>query len=549
VLGVYIPTIAPTLAVVGGSGTTESRAYVYSFVTQYGEEGALSPPVVVSGFQNGSWNLSAMEAVPPNSGTVSGAVVVSSGIVEVTLNTARGLALYEEVTFSGVVGMTDLNGTFALTSVDLATNKVRVALNTAQTYTSGGAWERRAPHNITSMKRRIYRTVGTNTDYKLVTEQAASSTVFNDTVASTALGSSPAVSLGTFTPPKNGHSLVSLANGALAMLAGNELCISEQYKPYSWPLANRYAFAGQGVALVAGGNSLIVLTDAVPVVATATVPEATSLAYLEDAPAPCISKTGVVDAGSGALYPSNDGLWLATPSGGRNVTANLYRQKEWEALHPSTFKATFRDGTYYAARAGDSGNAGRLWMLDLAEADSVVEVDDTFDALHKSPYDGNLYVAQGKAIYQFDGDDANRYVSFWQSAQFQLGAPVNLSVAQVHARYSDIVPLDTSVQTANLALLASANNIEGAIGTSPVGVLPIGASNLQEAPVQTANRVQFTLLRAGQVVFTRELSASKPFKLPAGVKDDVYAVQIAASIPVYSITVADSVAELARSSQ
>jgi hypothetical protein len=156
-------------------------------------------------------------------------------------------------------------------------------------------------------------------------------------------------------------------------------------------------------------------------------------------------------------------------------------------------------------------------MLDLAEADSVVEVDDTFDALHKSPYDGNLYVAQGKAIYQFDGDDSNRYVSFWQSAQFQLGAPVNFSHAQVQARYSDIVPLDTSVQAANLALLASANNIEGAIGTSPVGVLPIGASNLQEAPVQTANRVQFTLLRAGQVVFTRELSASKPFKLPAGV--------------------------------
>jgi hypothetical protein len=131
---------------------------------------------------------------------------------------------------------------------------VRVALNTAQTYTSGGAWERRAPHNLTGMKRRIYRTVGTNTDYKLVTEQAASSTVFNDTVASTALGSSPTVSLGSFTPPKNGHSLVSLANGALAMLAGNELCISEQYKPYSWPLANRYAFAGLGVALVAGGQ-------------------------------------------------------------------------------------------------------------------------------------------------------------------------------------------------------------------------------------------------------------------------------------------------------
>jgi hypothetical protein len=379
VLGVYVPTVAPTLGHTGGAAANEDRAYAFAFVTAMGEEGGLSPATVHTAPSDAtSWDLSALEAVPPNSGTISNAATVASGVVEVTLDTVRGLAVYEEITFSGVAGMTSLNGTFQITSVNTSTNKVRVALTTAQIYSAAAdAWTRTAPHNTTAMKRRIYRSVGTNPDWKMVVEQDAALTTFTDNIASTALGNGPTVALDSLPPPKNGHSIVELANGALALVAGNELCMTEQYKPHSWPLSNRYAFAGLGVALSAAGNSLIVLTDGFPVLATATVPEAASLAKMEKTYAPCISKAGVVDTGDGCLFPSHEGLWYATPGGAMKITEPTYRKDEWQALKPATFKAAFFDGCYYAMHdAADGDLQGRIWVLDTSQADSVSEVDE-----------------------------------------------------------------------------------------------------------------------------------------------------------------------------
>lgn len=56
-LGIEPPTVAPGYVVTGGSGTVADRAYVYTWVSEYGEESAPSPPTLASGFINGSWDL------------------------------------------------------------------------------------------------------------------------------------------------------------------------------------------------------------------------------------------------------------------------------------------------------------------------------------------------------------------------------------------------------------------------------------------------------------------------------------------------------------
>lgn len=546
VLGVYAPVTAPALAVVGGAGTTEDRSYVYTFKTALAEESGPSPAVVASGFQSGSWNLSGMEVAPPNAGTISGATSPATGVVRLTVDTTRGLSAYEEVTHAGVAGMTDLNGTFAISAIVDATH-YEVALNTAQVYTAGGTWTRRAPHNVTGMVKRIYRTVGTNADYKLVAEIPAANTTYNDTVAATALGAGLAT-LASFPPPKNGHSMVALANGAHALLAGNELCISEQYKPYSYPLTNRYAFDGTGVALVAAGNSLIVMrSEGKPRVYAATVPEAATGADLPTS-APCISKAGVIDAGGYALCPSHDGLYAISPSDVRNVTDKLFRQGEWKAMNPETFKAAWFDQSYYAVRTEGAGK--RVLVLDLAELENGVrEIADNPDAIYVNPFDGNMYLGKTNKVYQFDADDTNRYLAFWQSPDFQMGPPLNFTCAQVHAEYGQIVPPDTTVQAANDALLASGFPfILGAFG-DPTGMVPWGATNLDMVPSQSANRVQFSLVKDGVVMYSKDLDSSAPFRLPAKGRAEKYAIQIAASIPVYAATVAQSMVELGGTSQ
>ncbi|HEY7821480.1 MAG TPA: hypothetical protein VIG24_01530, partial [Acidimicrobiia bacterium] len=56
-LGIPGPGTAPGVIVTGGSAPVESRAYVYTFVSVYGEEGPPSLPTLVNGFTDGSWDI------------------------------------------------------------------------------------------------------------------------------------------------------------------------------------------------------------------------------------------------------------------------------------------------------------------------------------------------------------------------------------------------------------------------------------------------------------------------------------------------------------
>lgn len=552
VLGVYIPTTKMTVAVTGGSAgtgvTQDSRAYIYTLVTQYGEEGAPSPASTIqSGYSNATWTLSGWETVPPNTGTVTGATVVTAGQVRVAMDTTRGLQQYERIVFANVVGMTDLNGVFTIAAVVDATH-VDVTLSTIQTYTSGGTWARQAPHNTTNMTRRIYRSVaGTNAgSYLFVKEIPATDTTTVDSTLAGDLGAA-CPSYTSYTPPKNGHSLVALANGALAMLVGNQLCVSEQYKPYSWPIGNRSSFAGLGVGLTAAGNSVIILTDQYPLVGVCSVPEAIQVARIPTY-APCVAKLGIVDIGGACLYPSHDGLYMASPTlGANNLTESLYRYDEWQRLSPASFKAALFDERYYALH--DPGtSSGKLLMMDMKEPDSVVELDATADSIYRNVYDGKLYLSRGKTILQWDADDSNRFLSFWQSAVFVTGAPSNFACAQVYAKYDDIVPADTTTSQANQVVI-NTGAVLGMLGATELGMYPLGATNLKDQVQTTVNRVQFSLVADGQIVFSKALTDSNPFRLPGFFRRETHQIQLSTSLPIYEVAVAGTMKELGVASQ
>ena len=67
-LGIPQPTQTPSVSVLGGSGATETRAYVYTLVSVFGEEGPPSNPAVVSGFINGTWSVQGMDSANPGAG-------------------------------------------------------------------------------------------------------------------------------------------------------------------------------------------------------------------------------------------------------------------------------------------------------------------------------------------------------------------------------------------------------------------------------------------------------------------------------------------------
>ena len=545
-LGTAAPTVAPTVAHTGGSGESETRSYVYTYVTAFGEESPPSPPSdIYTTHLTATWNLTGLQTAPPNTGTVSAATTISPNVVRVTLNSVFGIAQYDTITFASVTGMTSLNGSFRVQSVDVVNNRVTVSLDTAQTYVSGGSWTRNAPYNTTGMTKRIYRTTGTSGLFLFVAEIPVATTTYDDTTAAADLGeelptadSSP--------PPKNLISLISLPNGCLAGIAGNELCFSDPYMPYSWPLRNRYSFSGIGVAAVAASNSVIVLTDTFPILYTGSDPEAMSGSTLETY-APCVSKRGVVDIGGGVLYPSFDGLWLVSTQQVECVTRKTFREEEWTLLNPATFDAAFHDGQYYAAYVGQTES--RILILDLSNPDSIIKVDDVADALYRNELDGKLYVSQGTKLYAWDTDNGHRYESDWRSVDVQFPAVLNFSAAQVHADFSAIVPVDTSQITANEALIAlGADAVAGHLDGAELLSFEINGSYIVPVELDTQRKVQFTLYSAKVPVYTREVTSSKFFRLPANVVSDLYAVGINTSVKVYDVTIAQSVEELARTS-
>lgn len=545
-LGIAAPTVAPTVAHTGGSSTMETRSYTYTYVTVFGEESPPSPPsTLYTTHINATWNLTGLQTAPPNTGTISAASTIATNTVRVTLNTVFGIAQYDTLTFSGVTGMTDLNGSFRVQSVDVTNSRVTVSLDTAQTYTSGGAWARNAPFNTTGMVKRIYRTVGTGGVFLYVGEVAVATTTFNDTVVAADLGeelptadSSP--------PPKNLTSLISLPNGCLAGIAGNELCFSDPYMPYSWPIRNRYAFAGVGVAAVAASNSVIVLTETFPILYTGSDPEGMSGSTLETY-APCVSKRGVVDIGGGALYPSFDGLWLVSTQQIQCVTRKLYREEEWSLLNPATFDAAFHDGQYYAYYEGQLES--RMLILDIEAPDSVIEVDETADALYRNELDGKLYISKGQKLYEWDVDAGRYYESDWQSVDMQFPAPLKLAAAQIHADFGAIVPVDTSQITANEALIAlGPDAVAGHLNGAELLSFEINGSYIIPVELDTQRRVQFTLYTNDVPVYTKNVTSAKFFRLPANISSEVYAIGLSSSVKVYNVTVAESVEELSRTS-
>ena len=93
-LGIPAPETAPGLSVAGGSGTTITRAYVYTFESGFGEEGPPSPPVLVTGFINGTWNVT---AAVPTVDQSTGRNLTKINIYR-TVTSSAGIATYYFVT-------------------------------------------------------------------------------------------------------------------------------------------------------------------------------------------------------------------------------------------------------------------------------------------------------------------------------------------------------------------------------------------------------------------------------------------------------------------
>lgn len=555
VLGVSPPLVKPTVTPTGGvSATNVTRSYVYTFVTEWGEESAPSPPETVVGKEDATaWNITLMAVPPTNSGTVTSAVKdsPSAGYVTITLNTVYGLRAHEEITFALVGGMTDLNGTFPLYSVDSGTGTAVVLLSTTQTYTSGGTWDRVAPHNLAGMTKRVYRTLtsaGSGTDFQYVTTLSSGTTSYVDSIADSVVALAGVLPSTTWQmPPANLKGIIILPNGIAAGFTGNEIHFSEPFKPYAWPDSYRQSYDQDIVAIGITGTTLVGMTEGNPFTITGVDPLTMGGGMVKLAVAwPCMSKRSVASFAFGVGYASPQGLVII----GANsdiVTKDLFTQKEWSDLNPDTFIAATADNRYYGGHTADGSSL--MFVIDKTEAASFVRINYGITAIWADPATGKLYVARDQLIYQWEGDPGTKLSYEWKSKQFVSGPPVNYGAAKLDADFDMTEDELTGAQgsfdeavAANEALITAGLN--DGLADPYLGEYEIGGDEMADFPPLSINSLQFQLWTDGKLRHAKQVTNSRAFRLPAGYMSDNAEVVLSGNVKVSGVVIAETMDSL-----
>lgn len=292
----------------------------------------------------------------------------------------------------------------------------------------------------TGALKRIYRsnTGSTNTQFQFVAEVPFTTTSYDDTTSSYALGE--VLPSGTWIGPPNDDAslypdgplqgLTPVANGIFAGFTGKRFCLSEPYLPHAWPISYRITLEQDIVAIGSVANGVVCLTDGSPYFVTGTDPSAMTAIKVDLAQA-CVNVNSVVDMGDFVMYAGPDGLCAVSGTEGQVVSQGLISVKQWNAdFNPTTYRAFKHENTYVAFWDG----GGFVYDPRAEEAAlSFISGVGTVRGGYMNPKDGELYLIVGDKIKKYRGGTSNRTLT-WKSKQFVTPKPVSMSWVSVHAQ-------------------------------------------------------------------------------------------------------------------
>ena len=550
-LGVPAPENAASLTVTGGSSGSETRSYVYTFVTQWGEEGVPSPAVTVTGFADAtSWDLSNMDTAPPNSGNITNAVH-NNGIVTVTTDAPHYLRTGEYVDITGVNSMTLLNGNnWKITRVD-STN-FAVILTPVNNYTSGGTWSREANINTSSMKKRIYRTV--SGVYKFVAEIDASTTTFSDTFTDSQLGESIA-STDYDMPPSEMQGIKMMPNGIAVGFVNNEVCFSEPYLPHAWPEKYRINTDNDIVAVETWGMSVVVGTVKYPYRITGVHPSSMSKTRIKRNQA-CLSAQSMQQLKEGVIYACPDGLMYISSAGAELITNNLLKKDEWKLYNPSSIVAAVHDNRYYAWYKDGGENLDKKGGFVFSPEEQGAEFSLLSSAAIAAWVDyknDKLYIIQTDTIQEWEAG-STQYTNEWFSKEFILPRHVTLRAAQVHVEILDAVSqsqwlasFTSGVQAVDAGYTNNTLYYDGALGGSYLGKYVLGGDEYYDIVLSlgTAAFITMEIYKDGTLIHSETIDDDKEFRITDTGRGHGWEIKLVSSqIIVKDITIGETMSEL-----
>jgi hypothetical protein len=249
----------------------------------------------------------------------------------------------------------------------------------------------------------IYRTYGTGTTYikTLATAIGITGLVWLDSSRKPGSVSSALESADWFPPPTGLQGMVALPNGWFAAFKGNDLHLSEPYRPHAWPYVQKFPHAIRGVYPTQ--QALVVTTAAGVYLLVGANPVGTSQIRLS-LPQPGVSQRSMTAIDGAVAYATNDGFALVAGSDATMAASQkLFTRKTWRALYgdvvlDSSLRFAYYDGNLIATSSSTAkGFALRLDEDIGAYSRLNVRMDSTFWL----PVNDTLYYSVGQVLYSF----------------------------------------------------------------------------------------------------------------------------------------------------
>jgi hypothetical protein len=481
---VTVPDLQMWMTVITGA-VLEARAYVYTWVTSYGEESPPSPPTLVTGWDNATWTIGLFAPQPDDMGV---------------LRDITHKRLYR--TISAVGGQTDY---FLVTPP--------VAPGTTLPPTAG------------------------DLDVNLAT--------YVDTEVDTVIAGNAIMPSETWFPPPEGlQGIMAMPNGMLVGFKANELWFCEPYRPHAWPasyvVTTEFPIVGIGVT----GSSVVACTSGTPYIFTGINPGSMSSVKLLIAE-PCNSRGSVVSTLSGVFYCSPNGLILVSGSGvASNVTELWITRDKWRSLTaPRNIRAIALASCYFAfgtVQNGDNTYAQTGFTIELLNDAASFTIwpqpgghrvgfnkmvapnsVDIANVLH-DPWSSIGILIQNGAMYYYDFSDAAPSVTpyIWRSKKYQQPSKKNFEAMKC---FFTVPP-----------------------GTPTQGVRNQAATN--DASWNTLGPNQYGIIRVyadDVLVTTREIyNSGEMLRISSGFKAEIWQWEIESRLLIANLQVATSAREL-----
>jgi hypothetical protein len=457
-----------------GSGVDRYVQYIWTVVTDWGEESYVSPASTALLVKNGE-----------------GVTLSDMTMIWVT-GTAYSL---NDVVFD----TTDEGGTYMYICV--------------QAGTSGGAeptWNETVDRNTIDntviwrcfknnlATKRIYRIVvgDISAQYKYLDAINANLTTYDDTIEDDGLGEScPSLNYDDGgqadadwdPPPQTLSGITYMGNGILLGFVGKDLYACVPYRPWAWPISYINSVTDDIVAISSSGsgNTAIILTEGEPYLATGTSPASITLTRLPKTK-PCLSKRGVETYGPVTIYPAADGLRSLNADGtGDLLTKNHHNVETWQALSPDTMHSCIHDNKYFGFWQTTDNEGGIVFDLITGQ---LTTLDFYTFATYVDQKTDNLYFLRSDVMsgYNEIWIDPDARSTTGKATQYDLtgGAGVMAGIAQPDYPRNLVVTLtdeNASVTALSITIAGTLSTGEAGTETKALADLTVGSTDLNEA--------------------------------------------------------------------